>query len=138
MPADTIRVIAAVIADDDRLLVCQRPRHKRHGGLWEFPGGKCEPGESDLEAARRELQEELGVEVLTVGPAALAIVDPDSPFEIVFVPVVISGTPVCHEHTALAWRSPTEALSLPLAPSDRRFVESLLARAETARTPEGA
>jgi mutator protein MutT len=138
MSADIVRVIAAVVTNGDRLLLCQRPYHKRHGGLWEFPGGKCEPGESDPEAARRELREELGVDVLAVGPAELAILDPESPFEIVFVPVVIAGTPVCHEHRALAWKSLEEALSLPLAPSDRRFVESRLARAGTERLPERA
>ena len=138
MTAETIRVIAAVISDGDRLLLCQRPPHKRHGGLWEFPGGKCEPGESDLDAARRELREELGVEVLSVGPPELAIVDPGSPFEIVFVPVTVAGTPVCHEHTALVWTSLAEVSSLPLAPSDRRFVEGRLARAASEPRPAGA
>ena len=65
-----VRVIAAVVWRGDRLLVCQRPAHKRHGGLWEFPGGKVEAGESDAAAARRELREELGVEVTAVGLAA--------------------------------------------------------------------
>src|SRR5690606_20769929 len=63
----TIRVLAAVIRRDGRWLVCRRPAHKRHGGLWEFPGGKLEPGESLLEAATRELEEELAVRVTGVG-----------------------------------------------------------------------
>ncbi len=45
-----VRVVAAVIEKDGKVLVCQRPTHKRHGGLWEFPGGKVERGESDFEA----------------------------------------------------------------------------------------
>ena len=53
MPEAPLRVIAAVIGRADTLLLCQRPPHKRHGGLWEFPGGKLEPGESDADAARR-------------------------------------------------------------------------------------
>ena len=118
-----IRVIAAVIARGDALLVCQRPLHKRHGGLWEFPGGKCEPGESDADAARRELREELGVEVANVGEPELTVADRGSPFEIVFVPVSIEGNPTCHEHIALAWGTPNELLDRPLAPSDRVFVE---------------
>lgn len=138
MSVNTVRVIAAVIAEDDRLLVCQRPRQKRHGGLWEFPGGKCESGESDFEAARRELREELGVELLTIGSPELTIDDPGSPFEIVFVPAAIAGTPVCHEHSASEWKSLTDLLSLPLAPSDRRFVESRLARAAPEGHPEKA
>jgi 8-oxo-dGTP pyrophosphatase MutT (NUDIX family) len=53
-----IRVLAAVIRRNDRFLLCRRPSWKRHGGLWEFPGGKLEPGETPLEAAARELAEE--------------------------------------------------------------------------------
>lgn len=124
-----IRVIAAVIAQGEQLLVCQRPPNKRHGGLWEFPGGKLEPGESDDEAVRRELREELDVEAESAGEAEFAIADPNSPFVIAFVPVRISGEPVCQEHTALAWGTPGELARLPLAPSDRRYIEFLRARA---------
>jgi len=124
MPDPVVRVIAAVVSRGDDLLVCQRPLSKRHGGLWEFPGGKCESGESDADAARRELHEELGVEVTEVGEAELTIADPGSSFLIVFVPVRIVGEPTCHEHIALAWGRPSDLARLPLAPSDRRFVES--------------
>jgi mutator protein MutT len=127
-----VRVIAAVIARGDKLLVCQRPPHKRHGGLWEFPGGKVEPGESDEHAARRELHEELGVDVLRAGAPELEIHDPGSPFLIVFVPVEIAGEPTCHEHTGLTWGTPAELSALPLAPSDRRYVEHRLSRADAA------
>ncbi len=128
-PAPAVRVVAAVVERGGRLLVCRRPPHKRHGGLWEFPGGKCEPGESDADAARRELREELGVEVTAVRPAAFAADDPGSPFLVAFVPVAIAGEPACREHTALAWGTPAELARLALAPSDRRFVEWLLAGA---------
>jgi mutator protein MutT len=128
MEPTIIRVVAAVIADGDRLLVCQRPLHKRHGGLWEFPGGKCEGGETDAAAVRRELREELGVSVLSAKSPEFTVVDPGSHFEIVFVPVVVDGTPVCHEHVALHWGPPEELGQLPLAPSDRKFVEARLAK----------
>jgi mutator protein MutT len=128
MTEPTIRVVAAVVGRGERLLVCRRPPHKRHGGLWEFPGGKCEPGESDVDAVRRELREELGVEATAVGEEDFAIVDPGSPFLIAFVPATIAGEPTCHEHTALAWGTPEELARLPLAPSDRRYVEELLER----------
>lgn len=120
------RVIACVARRGDQLLVCQRPPHKRHGGLWEFPGGKCEPGESDADAARRELLEELGVLLTEVGSPALSVHDDGSEFLIVFVPVEFEGEPVCIEHSDLAWASPPDLLALPLAPSDLRFVRSLL------------
>ena len=119
----SIRVIAAVLSRGEQLLVCQRPPQKRHGGLWEFPGGKVEDGESDVEAARRELEEELGILVESADGAQLEIVDPGSPYLIAFVPVQAKGEPVCHEHTGLAWGTPAELASLPLAPSDRRYVE---------------
>jgi mutator protein MutT len=130
VPQELIRVIAAVIAAGDRLLVCQRPPHKRHGGLWEFPGGKCEPGETDQAAATRELAEELGVTVVAVGTAETEIRDPGSPFVIVFVPVTIAGQAECREHTALAWATLRELQELRLAPCDQRFVEQR-SRADT-------
>ena len=120
-----IRVLAAVVERDGRYLICQRPLHKRHGGLWEFPGGKLEPGEGDADAAGRELREELGVEVVGVGAELHAFHDPGSPFLIAFVPVRIDGEPACLEHSALAWASVGELAGYALAPSDRRFVEWL-------------
>lgn len=121
--AGSVRVVAAVAERAGRLLVCRRPAHKRHGGLWEFPGGKCEPGESDADAVRRELREELGVAARWVGTAEVAFADPGSPFVVAFVPVTLDGEPVAHEHDALAWATLAELAAMPLAPSDRRFVE---------------
>lgn len=116
-----VRVVAAVIERDGRLLLCRRPEGKRHAGLWEFPGGKLLPGESILEAARRELAEELGVEVLSVGERLLELPDPGSPFVIEFHPVEIAGEPEPLEHDEILWALPTELAGLDLAPSDRAF-----------------
>lgn len=116
-----IRVIACVIERNGRLLVCQRPAHKRHGGLWEFPGGKLEDGETPLEAARRELGEELAMDVTRVGAAEFAMVDPGSRFRIEFVAAEAEGEPQCVEHTRVAWLEESALLSVPLAPSDREY-----------------
>ncbi len=128
MRSDRIRVIAAVVARGANFLVCQRPWNKRHGGLWEFPGGKCEPGEPDSVAVRRELEEELGVNVIAVGTEEFSFQDPGSPYLIVFAPVHINGEPECREHIALRWGTLDEILNLPLAPSDRRYVDFRLKR----------
>jgi len=134
--ARTVRVVACVIRRGDRYLVCQRPAHKRHGGLWEFPGGKTEPGESDERAAARELLEELGVELVRATPAVFEAADPGSPYVIAFVPVEIRGEPRCLEHSRMTSRRPEELLALALAPSDRTFLEFVL-RHETT-TPADA
>jgi mutator protein MutT len=120
------RVLALVLKRDDRLLVCQRPPHKRHGGLWEFPGGKVEPGESDFQASVREASEELGVSVVRAGPIEFSAQDPGSPFVIEFLSVDVEGEPICIEHTALAWLTAEQLLTLALAPIDRRYVQHLL------------
>jgi len=117
MPVTT-RVLAALIARDDRWLLGLRPSEKRHAGRWEFPGGKVEPGESDAEAMARELREELDLTLVALGAERFVQRDGDSPFEITFVEVEVTGTPRALEHVALAWVSAEEFVSYPLAPSD--------------------
>lgn len=114
--------MASVIQRHGRLLLCKRPDDKRHGGLWEFPGGKVEEGESDFEAVERELAEELGVGVLEVGSIEFSVPDPGSRFVIEFLEVRIAGEPEALEHAALTWVDERELLNYPLAPSDRRYV----------------
>jgi mutator protein MutT len=120
-----IPVLAAVIQRGDTFLICQRPSHKRHGGLWEFPGGKLEPGETSLDGAGRELAEELGVSVRAVGEVLFSVADPGSDFVIDFLPTEIDGEPQCIEHPDIRWLSLDDLRSLSLAPSDRRFVDFL-------------
>lgn len=118
-----IPVVAAVIRRDERLLLACRPRTKRHGGLWEFPGGKVGDRESPAQALARELHEELGVTMGSSGPPVLSVRDPGSRFEIHFCEVEIAGEPRALEHEELRWVTAAEARELDLAPSDRRFLE---------------
>lgn len=123
-PIDHIRVVAAVIEREGKLLVCQRPTHKRHGGLWEFPGGKAEPGEGDFAAVTRELREELDVDVVSVAEEVFRIHDHGSEFVIVFLPTTIAGEPRALEHDSIAWAEVEELQEFDLAPSDALFVSS--------------
>ncbi len=125
-PTSAVRVIASVISQDSKFLVCRRPNHKRHGGLWEFPGGKFQVQESPLGAARRELAEELHVKVLSVGNLLFSEFDPGSPFQIDFFYVYIQGTPQTTEHQEIRWCSLEELSHLPLAPADARFLQEFL------------
>lgn len=124
--AEPIPVVAAVIRRGETVLVARRPAHKRHGGLWEFPGGKVLPSETALEATRRELAEELGVQVVELGPALFSVRDPDSAFVIHFHEATIHGTPVSHEHEELRWATIAELLGVPLAPADQQFLRDHL------------
>jgi len=117
------RVVACLVRRANHLLLCQRAPSKRHGGMWEFPGGKVEASESDAEAAARELHEELGVTVVRAAPVIFEIADAGSAYIIAFIPVEIEGEPVATEHSAMVWAPPSELVSLPLAPSDRAFLE---------------
>jgi 8-oxo-dGTP diphosphatase len=120
-----VRVLAAVCTRDAHFLIAKRPLHKRHGGLWEFPGGKFEPGESPFDAARRELAEELDVAVTSVGKCLFTVQDEGSPFVIEFYPVSFTGEPTALEHAEWRWATLEEMVALPLAPSDARLVDYL-------------
>lgn len=118
-----IPVVAAVIRRGNRYLVGRRPPEKRHGGLWEFPGGKLDHGETLREAAARELSEELELVLTATGRTLLRKHDVGAPFEIVFVEVEVeSAEPVPHEHTEVGWFTAEELGSMELAPSDAAFV----------------
>ncbi|EIX0887024.1 pyrimidine (deoxy)nucleoside triphosphate diphosphatase [Escherichia coli] len=109
-----IEVVAAIIERDGIILLAQRPAHSDQAGLWEFAGGKVEPDESQRQALVRELREELGIEA-AVGEYVASHV-PD-----------FHGTLQAHEHQALVWCSPEEALQYPLAPADIPLLEAFMA-----------
>ncbi len=122
---DLVTVVAAVIRREDRYLVGRRPLLKRHGGLWEFPGGKLHEEEDAFAAARRELDEELGLEATGAGATLHRVRDGDSPFVIHFVEIEIRGDPTPLEHDAVGWFTAEELVRLPLAPADADFVRTL-------------
>lgn len=122
MGSSHIPVIATVIIKGTAYLLCKRPAHKRHGNLWEFPGGKIDDGESFEDAARRELKEELKVELKSIRNLMYTAQDPDSPYLIFFVEADISGEPTIIEHQEVGWFGLNDLPNLPLAPADAEFV----------------
>ena len=124
---ETVSVVAAVVQRNGHYLICRRPAGKRHGGLWEFPGGKLQNGESLEDGIRRELAEELRVSPVRIGQMRGEIPDPDSQFVVTFVDVEIAGNPVSTEHEAIAWVAARDLPRYPLAPSDRLFATHLMA-----------
>jgi 8-oxo-dGTP diphosphatase len=122
-PDQHVVVVAAVIARGTDVLICQRPTHKHHGGLWEFPGGKTHQGESLAAALKRELSEELAVPTVHVGEPLYQAVDITAGVEVVFIPAEIQGEPEAREHSSIVWCAREDLLSYSLAPSDRRFAE---------------
>jgi 8-oxo-dGTP diphosphatase len=128
-------VVAAVARRGETYLLCQRPSNKRHGGLWEFPGGKLKPFEDDEDAAHREFAEELGLHVRRVGPTLAERRDEGSSFLIAFREVNVEGDAECREHADARWLTVEEIVELPLAPTDRWFAERLV---KTAAEAHGA
>ena len=123
----TVTVSAALICKDGRFLVGQRPAHKARGLLWEFVGGKLEPGETGPEALTRECREELGVTV-AVGPlyARLTHTDPALTVELLLYQAAIAeGTPRLLEHAALRWVAVDELTQYAFCPADAPILERL-------------
>lgn len=116
-----VRVVAGCLIAEGRVLLAQRPLHKADGGLWELPGGKVEPGEGDAEALRRELKEELGIEVEVgpeVGRVQLPLLDRDLLLVAYLVPVW-RGAPAALEAPALEWLSADQLDQVACPAADR-------------------
>jgi mutator protein MutT len=121
------QVVAAVIVENSRLLLAQRPPDDALGGLWELPGGKVESGESLQQALERELLEELAMEA-TAGPALCSAVFTyaHGAFEIVALEVVRRSGYVNLEHSAIIWAGIGDLAGIELAPADQALVAALL------------
>ena len=120
-------VVAALIRDTDRVLICQRPTHKARGMLWEFVGGKVEPGESREEALIRECREELAI-TISVGDIFTEVTHtyPDLTIHLtVFNAEITAGVPRTLEHNDLRWITADKLDRYAFCPADQSIVEKL-------------
>lgn len=116
-------VAAAALVDvDGRVLICRRPEGKPFGGLWEFPGGKLEPGETPEACLIRELREELGLEVNAACLSPFVFASHAYPETHLLMPLFLlrrwEGQPQPREHAALAWVRPAKLFDYAMPPAD--------------------
>jgi len=120
-------VAAALIWDKDKFLICQRPAHKARALLWEFAGGKVEPGESKEQALIRECKEELAV-TLSVGDVFMDVVHeyPDVTVRLtLFNASIAEGTPQKLEHNDIRWITPAEIPNYKFCPADEEILKKI-------------
>lgn len=131
MPASRLLLVAAValIDADGRVLLAQRPQGKSLAGLWEFPGGKVDPGETPEAALIRELDEELGIETWNSCLAPLTFASHAYDDFHLLMPLFAcrrwQGTPHPREGQQLAWVRPTEMGAYPMPPADLPLIPVL-------------
>ncbi|MBT9446366.1 MAG: (deoxy)nucleoside triphosphate pyrophosphohydrolase [Hyphomonadaceae bacterium] len=129
-PRRLLLVAAAALVDGrGRVLIAQRPADKSLGGLWEFPGGKVEPGEGPEAALARELEEELDVRVEREAMAPFAFASHGYPDFHLLMPLYLvrnwAGTPRAVEAQALAWAMPADLSDYSMPPADLPLVALL-------------
>ncbi len=120
-------VVAALIRQGERFLICQRPAHKARGLLWEFVGGKVEPGETKEQALKRECMEELGI-VLSVGERFMEVVHayPDLTVHLtLFHAAIASGEPQLLEHNDMRYILVDEIPQYDFCPADTEILARL-------------
>lgn len=123
-----VEVVAALIWNDDKFLICQRPAHKARGLLWEFVGGKVETGETGGQALVRECREELDIEV-SVGDIFIEVTHkyPDITVHLtVYSATIKEGVPQLLEHAALKWITPDEIKFYSFCPADDKILKKIL------------
>lgn len=137
----TVLVVAGALFDrEGRVLIAQRPAGKHLAGRWEFPGGKVAAGESEAQALARELQEELGVQVMRSRPfMRLAHEYSDRTVELsMWLVEEFAGEPAGLDGQRLQWVAPTRLPEEDILEADRPFIEALRIRAlEAARAGPG-
>ena len=120
-------VVAALIWEGNQFMICQRPAHKARGLLWEFAGGKVEPGETKEAALIRECREELGITV-SVGEIFMEVTHtyPDLTVRLtLFRAAILEGEPQALEHCELRWATREELSFLPFCPADQPILERI-------------
>ena len=123
----TVEVVAALLWEQEKFLICQRPKDKARGLLWEFVGGKVEAGETGQEALIRECREELGITV-EVGAVFTDLTHeyPDITVHLTLYTCRIrEGTPVLLEHADMRWITPAEIPLYDFCPADKVILEKL-------------
>ena len=126
-------VVAALIWRDNKFLICQRPAHKARGLLWEFVGGKVDPGETKEQALIIECKEELNV-VLSVGEVFMDVIHeyPDLMVHLtLFNATIAEGELQKLEHNDIKWISPGEIPNYEFCPADEEILKVLLGDIET-------
>jgi 8-oxo-dGTP diphosphatase len=120
----------ALIDSDGRVLLAQRPPGKSMAGLWEFPGGKVEPGEKPEDTLIRELHEELGITVKEACLAPLTFASHSYPDFHLLMPLYVcrrwEGTVAAQEGQALTWVRPNRLRDYPMPPADEPLVSHLV------------
>ncbi len=119
-----LSVTAAIIRKDGRILLCQRPEGKNCALLWEFPGGKIEPGEQAEACVIRECREELDVMLRVIRRYGEVVCDyPDRTVDLqFFVCEIAQGEPRRKEHAALAWAHPQELAGYSFCTADAKML----------------
>ena len=123
-------VVAALIWDEDKFMICQRPAHKARALLWEFVGGKVEHGETKEQALVRECQEELAI-TLSVGDVFMDVVHkyPDITVHLtLFNASIAEGIPQKLEHNDIKWIMPSEIPNYEFCPADEEILETIKCR----------
>ena len=122
-----VDVVAALIRDGERFLICKRPAHKARALMWEFPGGKVEAGESPRDALIRECMEELDI-TLDVGGLYMQVTHeyPDIQIRLSLYEAVIASGELCSkEHEALCWILPREIPDYEFCPADVDIIDRI-------------
>ena len=120
-------VVAALIWQNDKFMICQRPAHKARGLLWEFVGGKVESGETKEQALIRECKEELDI-LLSVGDVFMDVIHkyPDITVHLtLFTATIAEGEPQKLEHNDIKWITPREVRKYAFCPADEEILAKI-------------